>query len=38
MTVDLNVEHTVATGVTDGTVADGTGADGTCVPRGSQSQ
>jgi transglutaminase-like putative cysteine protease len=38
MTVDLNVEHTVATGVTDGTAADGTGADGTCVPRGSQSQ
>ena len=29
MTVDLNVEHTVATGVTDGTAADGTGADGT---------
>jgi transglutaminase-like putative cysteine protease len=38
MTVDLNVEHTVATGVADGTAAKGTGADGTLVPRGSQSQ
>jgi len=38
MTVDLNVEHTVATGVADGAAADGTGADETCVPRGSQSQ
>jgi len=33
MTVDLNVEHTVATDVTDGTGADGTG-----VRPGSQSQ
>jgi hypothetical protein len=38
MTVDLNVEHTVATGVVDGTAADRTGADGTLVARGSQSQ
>ena len=33
MTVDLNVEHTVATGLTDGT-----GADGTCAPPGCQAQ
>ncbi len=33
MTVDLNVEHSVATGP-----LDETGADGTCVPPGGQSQ